>query len=123
MDVVEFGTSDRLLDLENRGAPQVELVLKPSTIMQKMSNQQKKYKVPKDRFLIGVDSQFFKVWSGILVVALVYTATVMPYTVAFLDSEIPSWVFFVDLVLEVIFIIDITINFNVPYQKSSLKYE
>jgi hypothetical protein len=50
------------------------------------------------------------IWNMILTLLLVYTATVMPYRIAFIESEMfDSW-FWVGLVVDVLFGIDFVIN-------------
>lgn len=54
---------------------------------------------------------FFKsVWNVILIILLVYTATYMPYKICFIDEPSQSSEI-VDTVVDVLFAIDIIINF------------
>lgn len=58
-----------------------------------------------------------------LIVSLVYTATLMPYTIAVMEPGIDIWVFYVDVLNDFIFIFDIYVNFNTPFLKSDKEYE
>ena len=65
-----------------------------------------------------------KRWDAIIAVALVYTATITPYEVAFLDTkpgsrmsaDLPTFpIYLVNLLIDVIFFTDLCFNFNLIY--------
>lgn len=62
-------------------------------------------------WLIHPEGTFKKVWSLVLLVFMLYTATLMPYRIAF--EEAVYWDFWtvVDMVLDFVFIIDLVCNF------------
>jgi len=62
-------------------------------------------------WLIHPEGTFKKVWSVVLMVFMLYTATLMPYRIAF--EEAVYWDFWtvVDMVLDFVFIIDLVCNF------------
>jgi hypothetical protein len=64
--------------------------------------------------IINPDGKFMSAWTVILLIALLYTATVMPYFVAFSENLPENW-FMVELVFDLVFIIDFFLNFNIAY--------
>ena len=65
-----------------------------------------------------------KRWDAIIAVALVYTATITPYEVAFLDTkpgsrmsaDLPTFpIYLVNLLIDIIFFTDLCFNFNLIY--------
>lgn len=69
-------------------------------------------------------SLFMRIWDPIIILALFYTATVVPYQVAFLktvDQTEASDI--VNLLVDISFILDLFITFLVPYQKLDRTYE
>jgi hypothetical protein len=56
-----------------------------------------------------------KVWNIVLALLLLYTATVMPYRMAFIDSELWDDWFWVELCIDILFFIDVLINCNSAY--------
>lgn len=64
--------------------------------------------------IILPDSTFMTCWTVIVLFALIYTATVMPYLLAFSD-DIPYRWLIVEMVFDIIFAIDFGLNFNIAY--------
>ena len=63
-------------------------------------------------------SRFFSRWSKLLGLALVFTALVTPWEVSFLTTS-PVALFIVNRFVDLIFIIDVAVNFLVMYQEGS----
>ena len=101
-----FGTSDRLLDFRKRGFRSVKNIMIPDT----SSN----HRVNKGCMMFNPDGNFKKIWGMVLIILLLYTATVMPYRMALMsDDESQEW-FIVDLCVDMLFMCDIYINLNSP---------
>ena len=67
------------------------------------------------RYTIHPESRFKKLWSVILVILLIYVATIMPFNIAFISvDEAPIW-FIIDTVIDFSFLVDIIINFTSAY--------
>ena len=64
--------------------------------------------------IINPDGMFMSAWTLIQLVALLYTATIMPYFVAFSESVPENW-FIVELVFDIVFILDFFLNFHIAY--------
>jgi hypothetical protein len=60
--------------------------------------------------IIHPSSVFKTAWNIILLTLLVYTATIMPFRMAFLKSEMMSAWFFVELLVDILFILDVYVN-------------
>eukprot|EP00929_Paragymnodinium_shiwhaense_P051292 TRINITY_DN25822_c0_g1_i1.p1 TRINITY_DN25822_c0_g1~~TRINITY_DN25822_c0_g1_i1.p1 ORF type:complete len:805 (+),score=93.42 TRINITY_DN25822_c0_g1_i1:77-2491(+) len=74
--------------------------------------------------VIREDNAFRKIWNGVLCLLLLYTATVFPYQLSFLDFRIPDgccmsdgWELFNTLV-DILFWFDFFINFFLTYEDS-----
>jgi hypothetical protein len=55
------------------------------------------------------------VWSGILALLLIYTALIMPYRMAFIDSTFGDDWFYAELVIDILFFTDLLVNCNSAY--------
>jgi hypothetical protein len=65
--------------------------------------------------IIHPASMFKGYWNVIIMLLLVYTATIMPFRMAFLESDwLTPW-FFVELMIDSLFIIDVYVNINSAY--------
>jgi hypothetical protein len=62
------------------------------------------------------DSLFKKIWNCIIIILLIYTATYVPFKVAFVDETSAS-LFAWDLVVDALFFIDIFVNFFAAYEE------
>lgn len=58
------------------------------------------------------------IWNTILAFLLIYTATVMPYKIAFIDNEIYDGWWFWDLTIDALFFVDIIMNICSAYYDS-----
>jgi hypothetical protein len=63
-------------------------------------------------WLIHPESKFKHVWNGVLVILLVYTFTLMPYIVSFEDAPMFTTLWFIDTVVDILFLCDILIILN-----------
>ena len=62
-------------------------------------------------YLLHPDSQFLRIWSVIISLLLLYTATVMPYRLAFTDgADQGAWVY-IEYTVNVLFSLDLILNF------------
>lgn len=70
-----------------------------------------------DFFLLLPDSKFKIFWSYILIFRLLYTAFITPIRITFIDKIDLTW-FIIDLIIDILFFIDIIITFNTAYYNS-----
>ena len=69
--------------------------------------------------MIKDESFMRKFWSGLLIFLLLYTATVMPYNLALVDDDSGNTpTYYLDLIVDGLFLIDIVFNFNTPIQSA-----
>jgi len=60
------------------------------------------------------------VWNIVLMTLLIYTATVMPYKIAFIESEPGDGWFYLEIVLDLLFFVDVIVNiFSAYYDNES----
>lgn len=71
-----------------------------------------------ERSTINPNSKFIFYWDQIIVVALLYTAFVTPYEVAFLQDETMAS-FVLNRLVDVIFFCDMIFNFLIPYRNDA----
>ena len=60
----------------------------------------------------------------LIVIILIYTATVMPYKLAFIENYKDDTWLFIDTVIDFLFFFDIIVNFNTPivYDEKTIEY-
>lgn len=76
----------------------------------------KKVKVP--WCLLMPDSRMMQRWDMVTLIALLFTAVVTPYEVALLETQIDG-LFFINRLIDVIFITDLVANFFLAYREES----
>ena len=59
--------------------------------------------------------KFYSIWLILMSLSTLYSITVQPYLNAFYDFKFHSNPVFLDMAIEVIFILDLAINFNLAY--------
>lgn len=110
-----YGTSNELTDLHNRYKKNIDELITVKTEKKEHFReallQEEEEKKEEDRWLIKSDSLFKRLWDQLVALILIYTATIMPYRIAFEDEYFWSgWVIF-ELVVDGIFMIDMGVNF------------
>ena len=74
-----YGTSEKLLDFKKRGFKSVKRIMIPE--------MQNTNRVKTDFFMIDPDGNFKKFWGMVLILLLLYTASVMPYRMALMADD------------------------------------
>ena len=81
-----------------------------------LSNTEKTLKLEATPLLIfHPDCIFKKLWNSLLGIALIYTAILMPYVMAFIESQSWDTWFWISLVLDILFMSDLILNFLTAY--------
>jgi hypothetical protein len=65
--------------------------------------------------MIHPNNVFKSIWNGIISVLLLYTATIMPLSMAFFESDSTDVWFDIDIMLDCFFFVDILVTFNSAY--------
>jgi hypothetical protein len=55
------------------------------------------------------------IWNGVLSILLIYTATIMPYKMAFIDSKAGDVWFYTDVIVDTLFFCDVCVNLLTAY--------
>lgn len=79
--------------------------------------KQKTLTIKNNKTYIFLPSSRFKIyWSYIVILLLIYTAYITPYRIAFADTslEYDDW-FFIETIIDILFLIDILITLNCAY--------
>ena len=70
-------------------------------------------------YLVDPDSTKKKVWDGLMIVILIYIATIAPYRVAFGEEATELWLIIFDYTVDSLFVIDIVLNFLTPFERDT----
>ena len=73
--------------------------------------------------MIDPEGNFCKVWNIVLMFLLIYTATYMPFKLAFISDADTNTSFIVDNVVDFMFMFDMCVNFNMPIRNKDDTYE
>ena len=73
-----------------------------------------------DTWLFSPNTNYFRVWSLILMIILIYTALAVPYRLSFTSDNDSDWLI-VDTIIDVCFFIDILVTFNSSYYDKEMK--
>eukprot|EP00898_Chlorokybus_atmophyticus_P002905 jgi/Chlat1/3615/Chrsp237S00261 len=71
--------------------------------------------VQRDRHMIDPRGGFMRHWDVLMLSLLFWTAVITPYEVAFLQTSIHSGLFWINRLVDLLFTIDIIMNFNLMY--------
>jgi hypothetical protein len=115
-----FGTSEARLDI-TRGIKKIKDFMVPDPFMSSM-----KFKTMMsinningpDCLMIRNGSHFHKFWGLVIIILLFYTALVMPYRLALMEDDTNILFFYIDTIVDFLFIFDIIVNFNMPIEKA-----
>lgn len=116
-DILVYGTSNDLLDLSKHFNMNIDTILENKCI--KNENFIRVVTIeenPLPWYIINPDSTFSKLWGGVVACILLYTATLMPFRVAWEDSKLTDNWSIIEFVIDGLFIIDIIVNFFTTYQ-------
>ena len=64
--------------------------------------------------LINPNEKFYQVWQFIILIALLYCATIMPFKVCFINTISMTWLVF-DTFIDGIFLTDMVVVLNSPF--------
>lgn len=117
-EIILYGTSSDFLDMDNNYRPNV------GEILWKKQNKQENFRhftstiadvVP--WHVIHPESTFANLWSSLLVMLLIYTASVMPIRVAFYEVVFfDSWTI-ADICIDFLFALDIVVNCITAFER------
>ena len=76
----------------------------------------------KSRLLLHPHGLFKSFWNVVMILLLMYTALVVPFKIAFIDEE-PQFFFFLEILFDLLFIMDLILNFFSAYERYDGKIE
>ena len=114
-DILVYGTSNQLTDLQNHYKQNIDEVISTKTEKREhfraINEQEEEVKLQEDKWILTSNSYFKRIWDQLIAITLLYTATVMPYQLAFQDEHFwDAWVI-LELIIDAIFSVDIAVNF------------
>ena len=96
-----------------RSTEQLSLFLRKSTMNNSKLFEQALVDMPK--CLLHPNGSFKTFWNLILAILLIYTATIMPFNIAFVEVEMFTTWWWIDLTLDILFFIDVIVNIFSAY--------
>ncbi|MEE4248579.1 MAG: hypothetical protein V2I33_24640 [Kangiellaceae bacterium] len=106
-DIQLYGTTNTANLLESIGSKDLEQVIRGRAakfIIDKLNRERTPFCV------IHPASRFKSLWNIVLVILLLYTATIMPFRMAFIETDWYTPWFFIELVIDALFVVDIYVN-------------
>jgi hypothetical protein len=110
-DIQLFGTSTVVESILN----QTRTKLVPIKTEIKRSSSSETELITPPACILLPDHTFKNVWNAILALLLIYTATIMPFRLAFVDGDSYDGWWYLDIVIDTLFFIDILVNINSAY--------
>eukprot|EP01029_Cantina_marsupialis_P013257 TRINITY_DN29331_c0_g4_i3.p1 TRINITY_DN29331_c0_g4~~TRINITY_DN29331_c0_g4_i3.p1 ORF type:complete len:662 (-),score=145.30 TRINITY_DN29331_c0_g4_i3:1126-3111(-) len=83
---------------------------------QKLSGKNQQSKESKSRLVIMPDNTFRKIWDQVYFLLLMYTLIFVPYQIAFSDEDNRNWSYYLELVTDVLFLMDMIFQFFSAYE-------
>ena len=86
-----------------------------------------KFSIEKEReipcLIILPTSRVRMVWNLIVFFLLMYTATLVPYMTIFIDNPGKGFIFYFDIIVDILYIVDLVLNFFMAYEDADKKLE
>jgi len=106
-----YGTSSCLKDNSHKYKKNL------TTLLSKLQFKRVEEEEPKiPRCMIHPNGNFKRAWNIYTVILLIYTATIMPYRIAFVETSSTGVWFIINSVIDVSFFFDILVNFNSAFE-------
>ena len=75
------------------------------------------------KFVIHPQGNFKRIWNIIVILLLLYTATITPYRNAFIESKAFDDWFYLEIVIDVLFMVDVIINLLTAHERFDGSFE
>lgn len=111
-DILIYGTANDLLDINQNFKKNIDVILENKRL--KIENFRRvftKEENPLPWYIIHPESMFSKLWNVIVSFILIYTATLMPYRVAWAEFKLNDNWCILEFTIDGLFVLDIVINF------------
>uniref|UniRef100_A0A7S2BDX6 Ion transport domain-containing protein n=1 Tax=Florenciella parvula TaxID=236787 RepID=A0A7S2BDX6_9STRA len=91
-----------------------------STVRKEVQSQVREFReiLKADHCLLVPDSYIMQNWDKVTMSALFFTAIVTPFEVSFLETEAGSFLFWINQVVNLVFVADMVMQFFIPYKQS-----
>jgi hyperpolarization activated cyclic nucleotide-gated potassium channel 1 len=114
-DILLFGTSSNIFDVTTRDRQKVLQALYPAISATDHDRMREMEAKDMPMWILHPESTFMTVWAGITILVLMYTATLMPFMLAFFDKLDGVWAV-LDLLSDIFFYIDTGLHFFTAYR-------
>lgn len=125
-DILIYGTSNEFTDFNGQYRCNIDAMIEKKLLKQSITlhiDDTVYHKEAKYCGLIKPDSDFKKIWSLVLMVFMLYTATLMPYRIAFEDEVFWDFWTCVDMMLDFVFMTDVFLTFFSISEKDDGTFE
>ena len=113
-EVLLFGTSWKSEGVVQKETINDQVNFENEVIEQKYISSQKE--IP--WYVFNYKGKFRHSWNLLIILLLVYTATVTPYSIAFVETEYWDFLTVFDLIVDLVFLADLVFNFFTSYEKA-----
>jgi len=113
-ETIVYGTNNDLVDLNHHYKPNIDHLITKKATLQDFAHQiasASPEEKPESLFLFYPDGKFRQVWNSVLLVFMLYTAILVPYRIAFGETCFWDVWTVLDVLLDVVFCLDICVNF------------
>ena len=111
-DILLYGTSSNLFDLTTRDRTRVKEMIYPRIYDEEAEEVKEEANLP--RYIINPKSKLSQTWSIVVIFLLLYSATVLPYRLTFVEGSSGAWKY-TDSIIDGLFWIDLFLNFVTAY--------
>ena len=95
---------------------QTRTLIKYQNVYDSFSDEEVLELAPKNsKYLLKPNSRFKKIWDYFMIFIIFYSSLLTPYILCFDDNKDEKWLFYNEFVFEIIYMIDIFLNFFVPF--------
>lgn len=113
-ETIIYGTNNDLVDLNHHYKPNIDLLITKKTTLQDFAHLPSSAHLPfqpTNRLLLYPNGRFRQMWNAVLLLFMLYTATIVPYRIAFEDPLFWDVWTVMDALLDAVFCMDIAVNF------------
>lgn len=118
-DIITYGTSEKMFS-KKRNLSMIRDFMLPELKI-KRTIMDINFRSKGDFLIFDPIGKFKQIWTIVSLLLLVYTAILMPYKLALIDDD-NSFFFYLDTVVDFLFLTDIFVNLNSPIEESNGVY-
>jgi hypothetical protein len=118
-DIREYGVGSSLFDVNRSYKQNLQDVLNSKIVIDSASGLVHQHTQPFPRCMIHPESKFKYTWNLVVILLLLYTFIVMPYLIAFETVTMFSPMWFIDTLVDCLFLCDIVVNLSTAIEEDN----